>query len=162
MTKQEQIKEMAEAIVRSAIIANAKIDNKCAINLKEFIDSLYKAGYRKLPEEAVIMTKKEFKELTEEINFWHKVNETALILTKEECDHKIILDEDHFERALNYERENARKETAKKIIEKILGYLGSNQKFIIADEKDCVWVDYEKLFDYLKKIAEENEIEVEE
>ena len=53
--------------------------------------TLYNAGYRKVPEGAVV-------------------------LTKEECEHKVILDEDHFERALNYEREKVRKETAKEIL----------------------------------------------
>lgn len=45
-----------------------------------------------------------------------KIPDGAVVLTKEECEHKVILDEDHFERALNYERENVRKETAKEIL----------------------------------------------
>ena len=43
--------------------------------------------------------------------------ETVVVLTKEECDNKVILNEDHFERALNYEREKARKETASEILD---------------------------------------------
>lgn len=45
--KQEQIKEMANAVVRSAVASKAKIDDKVAINLNEFVKNLYKASYRK-------------------------------------------------------------------------------------------------------------------
>lgn len=48
-----------------------------------------------------------------------KVPEGAVVLTKEECDNKVILNEDHFERALNYEREKARKETVKEFAERV-------------------------------------------
>ena len=48
--KQEQIKEMANAVVRSAFASKAKIDDKVAINLNEFVENLYKAGYRKASE----------------------------------------------------------------------------------------------------------------
>ena len=50
---------------------------------------------------------------------YRKIPEGAVVLTKEECDNKVILNEDHFERALNYEREKARKETAKEFAEKL-------------------------------------------
>lgn len=59
MTKQEQIEEMAEAVICASILANAKIDDKVAINLKEFIDNLYNAGYRKVPDGAVIIPAEE-------------------------------------------------------------------------------------------------------
>lgn len=52
------------------------------------------------------------------------------------------------------------KATAKAIIEKMLGYLGTNQKFIIADEKQAVWVDCEKLFAYIEETAKEYGLEV--
>ena len=112
MTKQEQIEEMADILCESKNHDCNGEDCKC---IKQATD-LYNEGYRKIPKNTEVLTKEELKKLTEEINFWHKINETALILTKEECDHKVILDEDHFERALNYERENVRKETAKEIL----------------------------------------------
>lgn len=40
----------------------------------------------------------------------------TVVLTREECDSKVILDEDHFLRVLDNERAQARKETAKEII----------------------------------------------
>lgn len=58
MTKQEQVAEMAEAVICAAIVSNAKIDDKVAINLKEFINNLYNAGYRK-SEEVLKETAKE-------------------------------------------------------------------------------------------------------
>lgn len=48
--KQEQIKEMANAVVRSAVASKAKIDDKVAINLNEFVKNLYNLGYRKASE----------------------------------------------------------------------------------------------------------------
>lgn len=69
---------------------------------------------------------------------YRKLPKDSVVLTKEECEHKVILDEDHFERALNYEREKARKETAKEI-------LLSLRRFLI--EK----------FDYFGTLAKRNE-----
>lgn len=40
----------------------------------------------------------------------------TVVLTREECDSKVILDEDHFLRVLDNERAQARKETAKEIL----------------------------------------------
>ena len=45
--KQEQIAEMTNAVVRSAVASKTKIDDKVAIKLNEFVENLYKAGYRK-------------------------------------------------------------------------------------------------------------------
>lgn len=59
MTKQEQVEEMAEAVICAAILANAKIDDKVAINLKGFIDNLYNSGYRKVPDGSVIISAEE-------------------------------------------------------------------------------------------------------
>ena len=42
--------------------------------------------------------------------------ETVVVLTREECDSKVILDEDHFLRVLDNERAQSRKETAKEIL----------------------------------------------
>ena len=75
----KRIKELSEAITRYSDF------------IMRYVDIKDEQGYRKIPDDAVV-------------------------LTKEECEHKVILDEDHFERALNYEREKARKETAKEIL----------------------------------------------
>lgn len=62
MTEQEQTEEMAEAVICAAITANAKIDDKFAIHLKEFIESLYNAGYRKIDDNCAVITKAELKQ----------------------------------------------------------------------------------------------------
>lgn len=56
----------------------------------------------------------------------------AVVLTREECDNKVILDEDHFQRVLDNERENARKETAREIYRELMRH-GTTyvKKFII-------------------------------
>lgn len=66
MTKQEQIEEMAEAIVCSAIVSNAKIDNEVAINLREFVDNMYRIGYRKIDDNCAVITKDELKQYKEQ------------------------------------------------------------------------------------------------
>lgn len=62
MTKQEQIEEMAEAVVCSAIVSNAKIDNEVAINLRGFVDNMYRIGYRKIDDNCAVITKDELKQ----------------------------------------------------------------------------------------------------
>ena len=91
MTKQEQIEEMANCNPCYERYGECPIKDKATCTSWTRAVNQYEQGYRKIPEEAVV-------------------------LTKEECEHKVILDEDHFERALNYEREKARKETAKEIL----------------------------------------------
>lgn len=97
MNKQEQIAEMAViGCVRNPRAHTTEECLRCDFkqgqcNAYRHAEKLYNAGYRKLPEGAVV-------------------------LTKEECDNKVILNEDHFERALNYEREKVRKETAREIL----------------------------------------------
>ena len=46
----------------------------------------------------------------------------TVVLTREECDSKVILDEDHFLRVLDNERAQSRKDTAKEILNRINEY----------------------------------------
>lgn len=48
--KKEQIEEMAQSVVCSAIVSNAKIDDKVAINLNKFVENMIRIGYRKATE----------------------------------------------------------------------------------------------------------------
>ena len=91
MTEQEQINEMANCNPCYERYGECPIKDKVTCTSWTRAVNQYEQGYRKIPEDAVVRT-------------------------KEECDHKVVLDEDHFERALNYERENVRKETAKEIL----------------------------------------------
>ena len=104
MTKQEKIEGIKRDIKKALEFdcskdkcktCKHKNEDNCEIPL--ITDYLIEQGYQKLPKDSVV-------------------------LTKEECDNKVILNEDHFERALNYEREKARKETAKEILNRINEY----------------------------------------
>lgn len=53
---------MAEAVVCSAIVSNAKIDNEVAINLRGFVDNMYRIGYRKIDDDCDVITKAELKQ----------------------------------------------------------------------------------------------------
>ena len=97
------------------------------------------------------------------------IPEGAVVLTKEECDHKVILDEDHFERALNYEREKARKEMAKEILQRVVNICNDEENF----QDGTVNTQLEPLYfgiangcayvkDEIKNLAEEYGVEVEE
>ena len=81
---------------------------------------------------------------------YRKIPEGAVVLTKEECDNKVILNEDHFERALNYEREKARKETAREILTEL-----KNTRF----HKGKLTYDFEMA---VNRIAKQYGVEVEE
>lgn len=86
-----------------------------------------------------------------------KVPEGAVVLTKEECEHKVILDEDHFERALNYEREEARKDTAKAILNVLYFNLQNSVKGHIAKSND-----YYNVMGRIQQIAKNYGVEIEE
>ena len=62
MTKQEQIEEMAESVVCSAIVSKAKIDDKVAINLNKFVENMIRIGYRKIDDDCAVITKGELKQ----------------------------------------------------------------------------------------------------
>ena len=74
---------------------------------------------------------------------YHKILEGAVILTKEECDNKVILDEDHYERLLN----NVRKDTAKEFAEQVkMAFYAKFDELIpsiMADKIDELLKEYE-------------------
>lgn len=88
MTKQEQIEEMAQ------IIFNSKYKNDYISPLKG-ANELYNAGYRKIPENAVVITNEEYKML----KYLEKYH-----ITCEDVSEYIAL---------------ARKETAKKLLQEL-------------------------------------------
>lgn len=57
---------------------------------------------------------------------YRKIPDGAVVLTKEECDSKVILDEDHFRRVLDNERDQARKETAREILDEVSKHYGGS------------------------------------
>ena len=64
MTKKEQIEELAEDVICLSTVSNAEIDDKATIHLLEFIDNMYRMGYRKIPENAVVLTMEEYIDLS--------------------------------------------------------------------------------------------------
>lgn len=58
--------------------------------------------------------------------------------------------------------EYLRKYIAKEIFEKLLGYMGSNQKFCIVDDEHKTLIDCDKLFEFVGKLCEEHGIKLED
>lgn len=134
--------ECFEKFERVMTLPIQKRKNYCQVYA--YAQKAVEQGYRKIPKDSVVLSKEECEKLTEEINFWHKINETALILTKEECDHKVILDEDHYERLLN----NVRKDTAKEFAEQVkMAFYAKFDELIpsiMADKIDELLKEYEE------------------
>lgn len=125
MTDEKMIEEMA------VICCGGKIDctqcfeeykNVMGIKIKKradhcqaynYAETLYNAGYRKLPENAVVTTREMYDELYKKANLYEYQKENAVVLTKEE--HKQWLKDciESNEKA----KEIARKETAREILE---------------------------------------------
>ena len=115
-TKQEQIAEMAViGCVRNPQAHTTEECLKCEFsdgccNAYRHAEALYNAGYRKLPEDAVVLTKEEYESLkqslTQTTNRECELADRARALLHE-CD------------VLKIDLEKARKETAKEFAEKI-------------------------------------------
>ena len=127
MTEQEQINKMTKLIADTWLVdLDGYTIDVCEVldeaDIKGIARELYGKGCRIVPDDAVV-------------------------LTKEECEHRVILDEDHFERALNYERENVRKETAKEFAEKLKEKVYTNnycQEVILKSEIDELLKEYKE------------------
>ena len=132
MTKQEQINEMANCNPCYERYGECPIKDKATCTSWTRAVNQYEQGYRKIPEGSVV-------------------------LTKEECEHKVILDDDHFERALNYEREKARKDTAKAILNVLYFNLQNSVKGHIAKSND-----YYNVMGRIQQIAKNYGVEIEE
>ena len=117
MDKQKQIEEMAKDLKEEYF--NSLV-NKLSYN--RFAENLYDLGYRKIPENAVVLTEEEYKRLQRRNEICKTCEEIATEMVKK-----------------------ARKETAEKFVER----LKTQGDFVIrADEHDamyyvdlCVWVD---------------------
>lgn len=54
------------------------------------------------------------------------------------------------------------KKTAEEIFEKLLGYMGTNQKFCIVDDEHKTLIDCDKLFEFVGRLGEEYEVKLED
>lgn len=59
-------------------------------------------------------------------------------------------------------RQVPEKETVKKIIEELLGYIGSNQKFCVVDDERFELIRSDKLFDFVGDLAKKYGVNLEE
>ena len=118
MEDKKQIEEMAKIMekIRTKDYYPAEPFSLDAPELEEKLATeLYQQGYRKLPENAVVLSREEYEQLLKGI---HTTNYTAML-------YKV-----HTERIIELEKrlcnsyEQARKETAKKIITIIKDYYG--------------------------------------
>ena len=57
--------------------------------------------------------------------------------------------------------EKAEKDTAKEIFEKLLGFMGSKQKFVIVNDDHKTLIDCDELFGFVGRLAKEKGVEVE-
>ena len=129
MTKQEQIEEMAKDIVR---IAGLDVYGKA--------EELVNLGYRKLPEDSVVLSREEYKRLLD----------NAIRVDMEYLDHELA---------------KTRKETAKEIYSKMYDFAYRTKSYYTDALNDIIAKIDETFNDFrieLESLLREYDVEVEE
>lgn len=150
--------------------------NQDAITTNDIIDALYNAGYRKTPEDSVVLSSNELKRLEtnykiglgksqswckslknriedlEKENFKLKVDNEVLKEEKEQFENDVCNYEMNLQH-LTQELENKSKETAEKIFKMLISKLESNQ--FLSGKRIIMEVDVENL-------AKQFDVEIEE
>ena len=140
MDKQKNIEEMARDICNMCRDMYGACDNKeepCPA-IKAEMEYLYNAGYRKIPENAVVLTKEEYDKLQS-------------------------LKDDYvkgYEAGVDEGWDNAHKETAEKLINELLTFLGSRQMFSIIDGEHKTLIELNPLWKKVVELAKKNGVEV--
>lgn len=121
----------------------------CSYNKKE-AEALYNAGYRKIPEGWVVLTSEQYSNylILQTNEEWLKNKATEL-----------QADNERLYKNLGKFKESVRKETAKEIFEKVLSYIGSNQKFCIVDNDNQTLIDCDKLWEFVGILAKQYGVE---
>ena len=127
MTKQEQIEEMISAMAASN---NPFVDVPVEI-MPKVAEALYNAGYRKLPEDSVVLSRGEYDTLKTENDKYVK-NCIDYIATINKLENKVWEVE-----------QQASKETAEKIFKMLISKLESNQ--FLSGKRIIMEVDVENL-----------------
>jgi hypothetical protein len=163
MDKQKQIEEMAACLIGKVVTGadSTKVLNLGYITVKEIASILANAGYRKIPENAVVLTSEELAKRNAEIEIIKIDNDTYLKEAKRVCElelkARIELEElkRNFDYNLVQERKQIRKETAEKFVplrkyitEQFHHYLDIRYKC----ERDC-----KKFGDELTKLVMNND-----
>ena len=144
---EKQIEEMAREIMktqdckgyednRGCYFSNGKGCDKCKIerheNAQIMADHLYNAGYLKLPEDSVVLKD------TEYVKLCRMAYDTQSHINQ------------------------ARKETAEKFYDKVMSYIGTNQKFWIVDNEHITIIEVDKLFDFVMETVKQFGVEIKE
>ena len=137
MDKQKQIEEMAKVIHHTEFVDISGYEEE------KIAEELLKHYQPKLPENAVVLTRKDREEFNE-------LYRSALQRAEK------------WEKLCGIKIKEARKETAKEIFEKVLSYIGSNQKFCIVDNDNQTLIDCDKLWEFVGILAKQFGVEVEE
>ena len=120
MDKQKQIEEMASDMDYGCVKRDLYPDDA-----KEIAKALYLLGYRKIPENAVVLTREEWAKRNAEIEIIKNDNDTYLKEAKRVCElelktrHELEKLKRDFEYNLVQERKQIRKETAEKFAERL-------------------------------------------
>ena len=132
--KKQDIDELANDINKHCIDLN---ENYCgSINCVSCLArALNKQGYRKIDKDSVVLSREEYDEFLRQ-NF--------------------IIDE------LKDCVKLASKETAEKLYDKVMSFIGSNQKFWIVDEEHITIIQVDKLFDFVMETAKQFGVEIKE
>ena len=130
MTKQEQIEEMVSTLAASN---NPFVDVPLEI-MPQIAKALYNAGYRKIPEDSVVLSREEWKQI-----------KNSLYYSKEELEKKL---------------QRERKETAKEFAEKLKDYI--NDKIVeefydTAVDIKYFTIDVDEFEDYIDELLREYE-----
>lgn len=162
MDKQKQIEEMAKETCWQQIypcgddrpfcfltheVCKCCKDNQC--DHYEVCERIYNAGYRKIPENAVVLTKEEYEKITYE-------NEVYLMEARKVCQmevetrHELEKLKRDFDYNLVQERKQIRKETAEKFAKR----LKEEAWAFSTDENGNIW-DYNIMKSSIDEIAKE-------
>ena len=133
MRKQEQIEKIAK-VMYGYICGDDKcktcISNSQCISYRDAKD-LYDAGYRRISENAVVLTKKEYERL--------KNDRKIRVVTKhEEDDYEVCIPASDYDEMLKQER----KETAKEFAEKLKSKLYDLEGIVQEDDIDELLKEY--------------------
>ena len=118
---------------------DGKIDITCSIVRDNFEKEFLKYYQPKIPEGSVVLSREE----------WERTDNYISNL-------RCLIDN------LNDDLREAAKETAKEIFEKVLSYIGSNQKFCIVDNDNQTLIDCDKLWEFVGILAKQFDVEIKE
>lgn len=138
MDDKKQIEEMAKDLCseyHEDCICCCGSSHTCTVC--EDCERLYNAGYRKIPEGAVVLTREEYEERENKIN--------------EQCQTRAVKVYTDF---LKVERDKARKETAREILYKV------KETLIINNEENTEFFDYNYTLETIDEIAKQYGVEV--